>query len=134
MWPNPQGSHLLRTSWKTSFFVQWMTVIVITIIENSKSKLSVNQVYKRIPKQQTKTINENQLFIKYSNVHSILQRCVQNPVTYIQWFFFSEIVNNFKLLVLTMFAKLFRHRCLAEVQRQCAMIIEIPQNMYRLTY
>ena len=134
MWPNPQGSHLLRTSWKTSFFVQWMTVIVITIIENSKSKLSVNQVYKRIPKQQTKTINENQLFIKYSNVHSILQRCVQNPVTYVQWFFFPEIVNNFKLLVLTMFAKLFRHRCLAEVQRQCAMIIEIPQNMYRLRY
>ena len=134
MWPNPQGSHLLRTSWKTSFFVQWMTVIVITIIENSKSKLSVNQVYKRIPKQQTKTINENQLFIKYSNVHSILQRCVQNPVTYVQWFFFPEIVNNFKLLVLTMFAKLFHLRCLAEVQRQCAMIIEIPQNMYRLRY
>ena len=134
MWPNPQGSHLLRTSWKTSFFVQWMTVIVITIIENSKSKLSVNQVYKRIPKQQTKTINENQHFIKYNSVHSILQRCVQNPVTYVQWFFFSEIVNNFKLLVLTMFAKLFHRRCLAEVQRQCAMIIEIPQNMYRLTY
>ena len=61
-----------------------MTVIVLTIIENSKSKLSVNQVYKRIPKQQTKTINENQHFIKYSSVHSILQRCVQNPVTYVQ--------------------------------------------------